>query len=322
MTNKSEAISLALEQQKKALAKKTYEYEAKIAAIESENEEFAQMSADLNMLGSQIAITALSGDSEKLAKIQKEIAQISAFRKEILTSLGVKEIEYDCPLCKDKGVVSNEYCSCIKKRAREIVIYDLSKSLPLDECTFESFDLSLYPETDENGNLPRHKMSQVLSLCKDYAESFNPKYSENLLFLGSAGLGKTHLSLSIVSTVINKGFDVIYGSAYNLFSEMENEHFVGRTNDSFSRAVSCDLLVIDDLGSEFVSPYIQSLLYNIVNTRLLAKKPIIISTNLSMAEIENRYTPRVSSRFLGSYTAKKFFGKDIRQIKAMEKLKK
>ena len=136
--------------------------------------------------------------------------------------------------------------------------------------------------------------------------------------MGDTGLGKTHLTLAITYELLNQGFDVVYGAAYNLFSDMETEHFKLHTNERYTAAINCDLLVIDDLGGEFVSPYIQSLLYNIINTRDLANKPTIINTNLSMGEIAKRYTPRIASRLL-KYTDVDFIGNDIRQIKAIQK---
>ena len=161
-------------------------------------------------------------------------------------------------------------------------------------------------------------MSAVLALSKDFAENFSKSTRQNLLFMGNTGLGKTHLSLSIAGVVLEKGYDVIYGSAYNLFSKMESEHFGEHTNRFYEAVLGCDLLIIDDLGAEFVSPYIQTLVYNIVNTRILTGKPTIVNTNLSMKEIETRYTPRVASRFIGEYTAKAFMGNDVRQIKKMQ----
>ena len=136
--------------------------------------------------------------------------------------------------------------------------------------------------------------------------------------MGDAGLGKTHLSLAIVSAVSAKGFGVVYGSAQNLFSAAEKEHFsYGGETDAIDSLLNCDLLVIDDLGTEFYSPYTASLFYNIINSRLLSRRPTVINTNLSFDELEKRYSARITSRFIGSYDMKKFIGNDIRQIKAM-----
>ena len=318
MLSRKAAIELSLREQKKSFDYKKSVYNEKIAELCKIDKEFAETESELNTLGAKLVTVALSGDKEQLCDIQSKMCELSKKRTDILEKSGIGQMEYDCKVCKDTGFVSGSVCECIKDSAKQKIFENLRKQIPIDECRFDNFDLNYYPD-DVNGTNARKKMTAILKLCKEYVLTFNPQKSENLLFMGAAGLGKTHLSVSIVSGVTEKGYDVIYGSAYTLFSQMENEHFSERTNESFSAACECDLLVIDDLGGEFVSPYIQSLLYNIINTRLLCRKPTVISTNLTMAEIEKIYTPRVSSRFLGSYTAKKFFGKDIRQIKSMEK---
>jgi DNA replication protein DnaC len=263
------------------------------------------------------------GDKDALDNLKKQIAALRLRKEQIIKKLGYPanylEAVYTCPDCKDTGYIDGKICDCIKSRAKAILIESLSESLPLNSCRFENFSLKYYLDEDLGGGNPRKRMEGLLKLCRDYVNNFSPKSSDSILFMGDAGLGKTHLSLSIVYELLNKGFDVVYGSAYNLFAAMENDHFSNRSNDSFNAAVSCDLLVIDDLGSEFVSPYIQAMFYNVVNTRLLSNKPTIINTNLTMQEIEQKYTPRISSRFIGSYTAKKFIGNDIRQIKMAEK---
>lgn len=290
-----------------------------IASFSDANPRIGEINRRLSAIGAEIAITALSGDLEKLARLQYETTNLSEEKTEICQSAGIADIVYDCPACNDTGYVHGKICSCIHNLVKQIRMQDLAREFPVDECRFENFDLNYYPAEDSNGAAPRKKMTQLLKLCREYTIGFDPKFSPNLLFMGNAGLGKTHLSLAIVYELTQKGFDVIYGSAYNLFSAMENEHFTAKSQDSYNAAINCDLLVIDDLGSEFITPYIKTLLYNIVNTRLLSKKPMIINTNLSMAEIENLYTPRIASRLIGSFTAKKFTGRDIRQLKAMEK---
>lgn len=320
MLSRKAAIELSLKEQKKSLDNKKSLYNEKIAELCKIDKNFAETDLKLNTLGARLVTVALSGDKQELCDIQSQMCELSRKRADILKKSGIGEIEYTCDICKDSGYVSGRLCKCIENAAKIRILENLKGQIPIDEFRFDNFDLNYYPE-DFDGTNARKKMTEILKLCKEYVLSFNPSSSENLLFMGKAGLGKTHLSVSIVSGVIEKGYDVIYGSAYNLFSQMENEHFASRSNDSFNSACECDLLVIDDLGGEFISPYIQSLFYNIVNTRLLSRKPTVISTNLSMAEIEKFYTPRVSSRLLGAYTAKKFFGKDIRQIKAMEKNK-
>ena len=318
MNNRENAYKQAFEVKAAALKRKEAEYDAKIAELAANNKEYNEINTSLAALGARVALTALSGDKETLNDLQKKIVILQKKRDEIVKNAGIKAVEYDCQLCRDTGYVSGKICDCVRQIAKGFAVGALSRDIPLNDCRFENFNLDFYPEQLAK-NFPKKRMTSILKLCKEYVINFDPKESENLLFMGGVGLGKTHLSLSIVNELVKKDFDVLYSSAYNLFSKMENEHFNLHTEDTYNYAISCDLLVIDDLGSEFVSPFIQTLFYNIVNTRILASKPVIINTNLSLKEIENKYTPRVSSRLLGHYNAKLFIGEDIRQIKSLSK---
>ena len=196
------------------------------------------------------------------------------------------------------------------------MIDEFQKEMPLNQCKFENFDLKYYSEEGEN---PRRRMTAIFKLCKEYVIDFNPQKSENLLFMGQSGLGKTHLTLAIVSGVIEKGYNVVYGPCENLFSLIEKEKFTGENKGSYDAMIDCDLLVLDDLGAEIATPFSKAALYNLINTRMLSNKPTIINTNLTIKEIETRYTARVASRLIGSYNANKFLGEDIRQQKALGK---
>lgn len=315
---REQSYKLAFEKQEQVLKVKKAAFETAVQNLQSTNVEFAQINAGLATIGANLAITAISGDNASLKALRDKMTALSTRRDEILSAAGIGAIVYDCDACKDTGYVNGKICDCIHKAAKQLLIDDLSSTLPLADSRFENFDLNYYQNSETGGANPRKRMTAILKLCREYVINFDPKHSDSLLFMGDTGLGKTHLTLSITYELLNKGYNVIYGSAYNLFSDMETEHFDRHTNTKYTAAIDCDLLVIDDLGGEFVSPYIQSLLYNIINTRDLSGKPTIINTNLSMAEIGNRYTPRVASRLI-KYTAKKFIGNDIRQIKAIQK---
>lgn len=315
---REQSYTVAFEKQQEVLRYKKATFDAAMQNLRESNPDFAKINSRISFLGAQIATTALSGDIKTLQELQSEMTELSAARDAILKMASITDIVYDCDACKDTGYINGKICGCIHDAAKKIRLNDLSASLPLDSCRFENFDLNYYKNEELDGASPRKRMTAILKLCREYVINFNPKTSESLLFMGDTGLGKTHLTLAITYELLSQGFDVIYGAAYNLFSDMETEHFSNHTNTKYNAAIDCDLLVIDDLGGEFVSPYIQSLLYNIINTRDLGGKPTIINTNLSMAEIANRYTPRVASRLI-KYTAKKFIGNDIRQIKALQK---
>lgn len=303
----------AFKQKKEALSKKTALRDKKISDLSEKNAEYRKICTSLAECGTEYAKNAFSGDKETLSKLREKMEEFSKRKEEILKEENIGKLEYDCKICEDTGYVGGKVCECIKKAVKQLYITELLKTIPLGENTFKNFDLSFY--ADEQS---KKRMTSVLNLCKEYAEDFGNAPTKNLLFMGNTGLGKTHLTLSIVNEVLEKGYFVFYGSAFNIFAQMEKEHFEKHTNDTFLFAVECDLLCIDDLGSEFVSPYVQTLVYNILNTRLLSGKPTIISTNLNMSEIENRYTERVASRLMGCFVAKNFLGSDIRQLKRLK----
>lgn len=315
---REQSYSKAFENQRNILNHKKVVFETALQNLQSTNPAFAKTNARLSQLGAQLATVAITGDSAAVKKMQTEMSELAAARDEILKQASISSIMYDCDKCKDTGYINGKICDCIHNAAKALLIKELSGQLPLENCRFENFDLNYYQNVDIDGANARKRMTAILKLCREYVINFDAKQSESLLFMGDTGLGKTHLTLAVTYELLNRGFDVIYGAAYNLFSEMETEHFDRHTNTKYNAAINCDLLVIDDLGGEFVSPYIQSLLYNIINTRDLANKPTIINTNLSMSDIAARYTPRVASRLI-KYTAKKFIGNDIRQLKAIQK---
>ena len=159
-------------------------------------------------------------------------------------------------------------------------------------------------------------MGRILSICQKYAQDFTPT-SGNLLFNGSTGLGKTMLSACIATEVAEKGYSVAYETAAHLFGKLEKDHF--RPDEESAEAVrklhTCDLLIIDDLGTELPGNFTVAALYTLLNDRLLAGKPMIISTNLNIDEVRARYSPQIASRLEGSFQLLPFVGNDIRVLK-------
>lgn len=227
------------------------------------------------------------------------------------------EPKYTCADCGDTGVFNGRVCHCVTQIIRQTAYERLNAMTPLDNCTFDSFSLDYYPDTSENPRLPspRRVMQKTFETCRDYAANFSMS-SPSLLLQGGVGLGKTHLSLAIAGAVIDRGFDVVYGSAHTFFGRIEREKFGRSTadDDTLGLLCACDLLILDDLGVEFVSTFTVSTLYDIVNSRLLASRPTIINTNLTVDGLEQKYSERLVSRFLGSYTRIPFVGNDIRAL--------
>ena len=200
----------------------------------------------------------------------------------------------------------------------------LNQSVRFEQCSFENFSLDYYKGLHtENGGSCYNAMERVLYFCREYARHFTPE-SPSILLFGKTGLGKTHLSLAIANQVLRRGYSVLYDSVINFLRQVEREHF-GRASgddDTLELLLSCDLLILDDLGTEFHSQFYQSTIYNIINTRMNRNRPTIISTNLSLKELEQRYSQRFASRVTGYYGKLEFLGKDVRVQKRLRRTKK
>lgn len=258
-----------------------------------------------------------------IEKMRQENLALQARRQELLKEAGVSEEyftpPYACPLCQDTGYVENKRCQCLNRLLKQLAYRQLG-STGDDNYRFSNFSLDYYSAAPlPNGVTPRAQMSQVKNYCVEYAKRFSPKTSPSLLFMGGTGLGKTHLSLAIAGQVIEKNYGVVYASAQNLLARLESEHFTSGYRDEdedsqsyLSMVLQCDLLILDDLGTEFLNQFITSMIYNIINTRLIENRPCIISTNFSLPELTKRYSERLVSRLFGGYTRVDFVGKDIR----------
>lgn len=254
-------------------------------------------------------------------KLMQESLELQEQKKKILADNGYSEdalsVQYTCPVCKDTGFVKNRMCKCHIELLKDIERSNLSKIAPVEDCTFDTFDVNYYPdETMDNGISPRNKAEKIKNSCRKYAVNFTTS-SPNIMFMGGTGLGKTHLSLAIANVVINRGYSVVYGTTQNILGDLQNENFGRDENIRYNeRAVlNCDLLILDDLGTEFKSSYTVACLYNIINSRISSKRPTIISTNIGFDELEEKYDQRIVSRVAGEYTKFMLVGNDIRYIK-------
>ncbi|MBR4158329.1 MAG: ATP-binding protein [Oscillospiraceae bacterium] len=290
--------------------------------------ELQSVERELRALVPQAAVTALR-HGENVENAIGAIAQRSLAlqdrRRQLLREAGypenyIDEI-YSCPLCQDTGYRNGVLCSCLEALYREEVRKSLSSLLKLGSESFETFDLSYYSERpDGSGDSPRQTMRMIRDYCRLYAEKFS-KGADNLLFQGGTGLGKTFLSACIARVVAGKGFSVAYESAVACLSAFELQKFsrgteAGETaQEQVQRYLGCDLMIMDDLGTEMSGGYAPTALYTLIDSRLCEGRTTIISTNLSDEELSRRYSPQIVSRLKGEYTELVFKGSDIRRIK-------
>ncbi|MBR0466370.1 MAG: ATP-binding protein [Clostridia bacterium] len=314
MLTRKEAISKAINRKKAELERKLAIKEKKIDKLKEENIDYKKICDEIKMYGSRLAITALSGNTLEIERLKERLNALNIAKEEIIKSSDIGDIKYECPVCKDTCYVDGKICNCINYEATKICLDELAKESDSDVSHFSNFDISLY-----NDDIAKNKIRSALSAAKRFVEEFNDYSKNNLLFMGETGLGKTHLSLAIANEIIKKEYDVLYFPAFILFSQIEKENFVDHIDKTFKNAVSCDLLIIDDLGGEYTTDYVRSVLYNIINTRLIRSKSTLINTNLYFEDLEKKYTARVTSRIIGQYDVKQFFGKDIRILNKLDK---
>ena len=265
------------------------------------------------------SIILSGGDPQALDDARRENLALQEEQASILRSLGVAsgsfEPQYTCPVCQDTGYAEGHICACYQKLLREEACRRLSSLSALKLTDFDDLDLTVYDDTVDQklGVSPRKRMADIIAYCRSYAQDFSPA-SPSLLFQGATGTGKTHLSLAIARTAAERGYGVIYGSVQPLLRRMESEHF-GRTDgDTEEQLIACDLLVLDDLGMEFDSPFYRTCIYSLLNDRLLEGRPTIVSTNLSFSAIGERYGDQIASRIVGGFELLMCVGRDVRQI--------
>ena len=222
-----------------------------------------------------------------------------------------------CAHCGGLGYVGSSMCECLRELCRQEQKKQISV-LTGGKENFQQFRLDYYSDyaDPKYGASPRMIMDRNFRTCRSYAQNFAMN-SGNLLFIGGTGLGKTFLSACIARAVADKGFSVVYETASHLFSKLEQARFNGNEENrrEAEKFTACDLLIVDDLGTEMPGQFVTAALYSLVNDRILAGKPMVISTNLNIDEIRRRYTPQIASRLEGSFNRLTFLGEDIRVLK-------
>ena len=261
------------------------------------------------------------GDAKAaMEEVKKANLALQAEKKDLITrhfGPGYLDETPICPKCGGSGYIGTSMCVCL----RELCRHQQEKEVALladDGQHFGAFRLEYYSDRPDpkTGISPRAIMSRGLDVCREYAETFSLT-SGNLLFNGGTGLGKTFLSACIARVVAANGFSVAYETASHLFSKMEKHRFHPDEESALEmkRINDCDLLIIDDLGTELPGQFVTAVLYSLINDRLLAGKPMVVSTNLTIDEVGQRYSPQIRSRLQGSFRLLPFVGQDIRVLK-------
>lgn len=281
---------------------------------------------EVRVRGIRCAIAGASGKDRTetaaaLAAAKQKLAALLAASGRPADAL---EPKFTCKRCEDTGVVDGRTCDCVRRVMQQLRRKEIEELSSLSISSFDTMQLDYYPNTVDKalGESVRSYMAEVLADLRDYAADFSPATRESLLLVGNAGLGKTHAALAIAGEVLRQNYDVIYVSCPDFFGKLEALHFGtdpgGEEEALFQTACNADLLILDDLGTEFNSSFFLTNLYSLLNNRLGAKLPTIVTTNITDgALLEKLYTEKISSR-LAAFVQIQFLGSDIRVQKATE----
>jgi DNA replication protein DnaC len=293
-----------------------------IPTLKEVEEEIISLSAESGRM-------ALRGNDSVLSELKEKLALLNVRRTELLVGAGLPadylQMHYQCNKCHDTGYINNEKCNCLKQAIADLMYSDSNIKSILANENFSKFSFHFYSDDyvdDSLGLSPLSNMQKVVAGCKNFIKHFDKK-RDNLLLLGNTGVGKTFLANCIAKELLDRGYTVIYLTAFRLFDILEKHKF-GKDEDNLSTAsnqfdyiLDCDLLIIDDLGTELNNSFTNSQLYLIINERLLHQKSTIISTNLALPNINTTYGERIFSRIVSSYNVQRIIGEDIRLLKAV-----
>ena len=289
--------------------------------IKNKYPEILELDTTIQKLCLNLSMAALRGitDQNELNNIKEEITDLRAKKYEMLVSHGYNpdylNLHYNCPKCKDTGFIGIEKCSCFKSKLIKLYYKDSDLEEAVKTNNFKNFNINLYPNHKLNDEryTPRKNIEDILEyITGEYLPNFkNSNTNTNLLFYGNSGTGKTFLSWCIAKELLDKGFLVVYKTSDDLLRALKDIKFNNDT-DLENLLINCDLLIIDDLGSEQITDFSSTELFTLINKKILKNKKMLISTNLSLPLISKRYSERISSRIIGEFKLFKFFAEDIR----------
>ena len=298
-------------------------YEAHLREAYARYPRLQEIDRELRATMAQVVATAFRSGEDPEQAITEIRDKNLALQQEREWILEASELDPDflddtpvCTKCGGTGYLGATMCDCLRELCRSEQKKELSSLIGSGKERFAAFRLDYYSDKpDPNwGVSPRALMTRTLEQCRSYAANFSLQ-SPSLLFSGNPGLGKTFLSGCIARAVADRGFSVVYDTAIHIISDYEAVKFretSEESRDALRRYTACDLLIIDDLGTELVTQFTLSVLYQVLNSRIIENLPTIVSTNLDSTGIRSRDTPQIASRLLGTFDLVRFLGDDIR----------
>ena len=287
--------------------------------IKNKYPEILELDTTIQKLCLNLSMAALRGitDQNELNNIKEKITDLRAKKYEMLVSHGYNpdylNLHYNCPKCKDTGFIGIDKCSCFKSKLIKLYYKDSDLEEAVKTNNFKNFNINLYSNHKLNDEryTPRKNIEDILEyITGEYLPNFKNS-NTNLLFYGNSGTGKTFLSWCIAKELLDKGFLVVYKTSDDLLRALKDIKFNNDT-DLENLLINCDLLIIDDLGSEQITDFSSTELFTLIYKKILKNKKMLISTNLSLPLISKRYSERISSRIIGEFKLFKFFAEDIR----------
>lgn len=315
-----------LQEYARAREKARLELEHRTEAVYRKIPRIGEIDRQMCQVGMDIARWVLKHPNDHQRGVDEIQATLDALKRErrhLLAESGLEEgfleLQYACPHCRDTGYTpENHPCRCLRQKLINQAYQSSNLGLVLREQHFGTFRLELFSDRPFPGKQrsPRENMRAITESAKHFIDHFESSGERNLIFHGDTGLGKTFLCSCIARALLDKGYTVLYLTSFKVAEVMENYRFNRRDNPEYEvpyRLIyDCDLLIIDDLGTEMTNTFTNIEFFNILNDRLMARKKMIFSTNLSPTELVRRYGERVSSRLVSQFVGLEFYGEDLR----------
>lgn len=280
----------------------------------------------ISKLGLNIAMASIKNPDQavlEMKAIEEEIKMLQQDKDIMLTEHNIPRdfltIHYQCDKCNDTGFLkSGKPCSCYKQELIKTSYVHSNITDVLKRENFDTYNLEVFSDeyNEEYKTSPKAHMMSVLANCESFVYDFHLKDQKNMLFYGQTGLGKTFLCNCIAKALLDKGHTVLYQTAFRIIDTISNYRFSNKKTDDmrfrYNMLINCDLLIIDDLGTEMTNTFSTTELFNVINTRLLEDRKTIISTNFTLQQLDETYSDRITSRLFGQFELIPFFGKDLR----------